>query len=48
MTELAAYAFSDGWGKNEMLSLAGKEIRLCDEEGSPIEIEEKDIPPEIS
>jgi hypothetical protein len=48
VTELAAYAFSDGWGKNEMLSLAGNEIRLCDEEGSPIEIEEKDIPPEIS
>ena len=48
VTELAAYAFSDGWGKNEMLSLAGKEIRLCDEEGNPIEIEDKDIPPEIS
>lgn len=48
VTELAAYAFSDGWGKNEMFSLAGKEIRLCDEEGNPIEIEDKDIPPEIS
>ncbi|GLC78160.1 leucine-rich repeat protein [Lacrimispora brassicae] len=45
---LAAYAFSDGWGKKEMLSSAGKEIRLCDEEGNPMEIEEKDFPPEIS
>lgn len=48
VTELAAYAFSNGWGKEEMLSSAGKEIRLCDEEGNSIEIEEKDIPPEIS
>ncbi len=48
VTELAAYAFSDGWGKREVLASAGKEICLCDEEGNPIEIEEKDIPPEIS
>ena len=48
VTELAAYAFSDGWGKREVLASAGKEIRLCDEEGNSIEIEEKDIPPEIS
>ena len=48
VTELAAYAFSDGWGKREVLASAGKEICLCDEEGYSIEIEEKDIPPEIS
>ncbi len=46
--ELAAYTFSDGWGKREVLSSAGKEIRLCDEEGNPIKIQEKDFPPEIS
>lgn len=48
VTELAAYAFSDGWGKKEMLLAAGEEMHLCDEEGNPIEIEEKEIPQEIS
>ncbi|ADL06653.1 leucine-rich repeat protein [Lacrimispora saccharolytica] len=48
VTELAAYAFSNGWGKEEMLSSAGNEISLCDEEGKPEEIDEKDLPPEIS
>lgn len=47
VTELAAYAFSGGWGRNEMLVSAENEVRLCDEEGNPVEGEEKDMPPEV-
>ncbi|WP_077612724.1 leucine-rich repeat protein [Clostridium sp. Marseille-P2415] len=48
VSELAAYAFSGGWGRDEMLASAGSSIRLCDEEGNPVAAEEKDMPPVIS
>lgn len=48
VTELSAYAFSGGWGREEMLSSLEEEILLCDEEGNPILTENKDLPPTIS
>ncbi|MEY8354399.1 leucine-rich repeat domain-containing protein [Lachnospiraceae bacterium 54-53] len=47
VTELAAYAFSGGWGRNQMLASAENQILLCDEEGNPVSEAEEDLPPEI-
>lgn len=45
--ELSAYAFSEGWGRRNMLALAGNGISFCDDEGNPITVEDADMPPEI-
>ena len=38
VTELAPYAFSEGWGRREMLAAAGSEIFLADSEGNPLPV----------
>lgn len=50
VTELSAYAFSHGWGRDRMLSAVAHEIRFCDEEGSRLEGEMavKDLPAEVT
>jgi hypothetical protein len=48
VTELSAYAFSGGWGREKMLSSLEQEMRFCDEEGNPVKTDEKDMPPTIS
>jgi len=47
VTELADYAFSNGWGRAGMLSSANDTIKFCDEEGNPAEAGSKELPPEI-
>ncbi|MDK2965233.1 leucine-rich repeat protein [Lacrimispora sp.] len=47
VTELAEYVFSNGEGRREMLSKAGNDVQMCDEEGNPASYNEKDLPPEI-
>lgn len=47
VTELAEYVFSDGAGRSEMLSLAGNDFQMCDEEGNPVSNGEKEFPPEV-
>lgn len=47
VTELADYAFSDGWGKNSVISQAGDTLRLCDDEGNPVTGKETNLPPEL-
>lgn len=48
VTELSAYAFSGGWGREKMLSALEQEVLFCDEEGNPIKPEEKDLPPAVT
>lgn len=48
VTEVSAYAFSGGWGREEMLSLLKEEVLLCDEEGNPISTKKEDLPPAIN
>lgn len=48
VTELSAYAFSGGWGREKMISSLKQEVLFCDEEGNPIKTQEKDTPPTIS
>ncbi len=38
VTELAPYAFSEGWGRKEMLTAAGSDILLADSEGNPLPV----------
>lgn len=47
VTELSDYAFSNGWGRGDMLSLAKDTLRMCDEEGNPVAASDKELPPEI-
>ena len=47
VTELADYAFSDGWGKNRVISQAGDTLRLCDDEGNPVTGAKTSLPPEL-
>lgn len=48
VTELSAYAFSGGWGREKMMSSLEQEVLFCDEEGNPVQAEEKQLPPPIS
>lgn len=50
VTELSAYAFSGGWGRNAMLASVANEMRFCDEDGIRMEeeIKKDDLPPEVT
>lgn len=48
VTELAAYAFSDGYGRSRMLSSAESLICCCDLEGNPVKALYGDAPPEVT
>lgn len=48
VTELAAYAFSTGWGREEVIASVKEEIHFCDDDGNPIEPDKKNLPPEIN
>lgn len=48
VTELEAYAFSTGWGRDEMISSLKDKIYFCNDEGSPIEPDKEMLPPEIN
>lgn len=47
VTELSDYAFSNGWGRGDMLSSAKDTLKMCDEEGNSVEAGDKELPPEI-
>ena len=48
VTGLSAYAFSGGWGRDQVMELMEQEMRYCDEEGNPIWPDLEKLPPAVS